>query len=133
MDIQIAKRIDKKSRAAAHFIAEKSDAGPRMVERFDDDILELVAKELLDRALVWFLDLGVVGEQSDGVKSALGLIGLAFGIGMEKLLHRVGRVSPLGQDFLDRSVARAFARKAFAGALEFLRGFLLRTAKLDQP
>ena len=131
--IQVAKRIHEERRAAAHFVAQQSDAGARLVERFDDDVLELVAKELLDRAFVFFLDFGVVGEQADGAESALGSIGLAFGIGVEKFLHGVGRVGALAQNFLDGSVACAFGRKAFPGALEFLTGFLLRAAKLDQP
>ena len=103
-----------------------------MIERLDDHIFELFAHELLDRAFILFLHLGVIGQQSDGMETARLAVASRIGIRVEKLLYGVRRVGALAQNLLDRRVPGAFGRKCFAGQLQLLRGFLLRTAKRDQ-
>jgi hypothetical protein len=59
-DVEAAERIDEESGAAAHFITEKSDAGASGFERFDHDVFELIAEELLDGVFELLFDFGVI-------------------------------------------------------------------------
>ena len=107
---------------------EKGDARPRLIEGFDDNVLELVAKKLLDGAFIFFLYFGVVGQQSNGAETAR----LRIVAGIEKLLDCVGGVGAVAEDFLDRRVSRALRGKRLPGLFELLRRLLLGPAKLDE-
>ena len=71
LNIQIHLRIDKESRAPAHFIAQQRDPGPGVIERFDHDVFQLIPQELLDGTFVFFLYLSVIGQQSDCSEAAV--------------------------------------------------------------
>ena len=67
---EAAGRIDEERGAAADFLTQQRDSGARLIERFDDHVFEFFAEKLLDGGFVFFLHLGVIGEQADGAEAA---------------------------------------------------------------
>ena len=63
--VEGAGRIDEEGGAAADVLAQQRDARAGLIERFDDDVFEFFAEKLLDGGFVFFLDLGVIGEQAE--------------------------------------------------------------------
>ncbi len=69
LQIQLPKRIHEERGAPADLLAQQRDSGARNVERFHDDIFELIAQKLFDGALVLLLDFGVIGKHADGAEA----------------------------------------------------------------
>ncbi len=84
----------------------------------DDDVVELVAKELVDDALVLAVDFEEVGERAYG-SHAVGV--LLVGVGLEDVANRVGGVAVLADEGFERVAAtvegRDFAAQLVAAAL----------------
>src|SRR5262249_57674178 len=100
-EFQVAQRINKEGGPPADLVAQQRNACSRVVERLHHDVFQLLAQELLDGALVFFLYLGVVGEYSDGAEA----VALGFSIRANDLLHSVSGVGPITQDLLERAAA----------------------------
>ena len=58
--------MDEEGGAAGDVGLEQAHAGVGGVPGFDDDVVELVAEELVDDALVLAVDFEEVGERADG-------------------------------------------------------------------
>ncbi len=116
-EAQIAQRVDKERGAAADFIAEQGNASASVVKRFDNDVLEFIAKILFDGRFVLFLDFGIIREDSDGVEA---LAAAAF-IGGEQLLHGIGCVGAVVENLRERFMARANAGERIAQDVCLLR------------
>ena len=97
-----------------------------MVIGFDHDVLEFVAKILLDGRLVLFFDFGIIREHADSVEA---LAATAF-VGGEELLHRVGGVRAVVKNLRERRMARANAGERIAQHIGLLRGGLALLAQL---
>ena len=82
--------------------------GARVVVGFHDDVLELVAKILLDGRLVLLFDFGVIREHADSVKA---LAAAAF-VGGKEFLHRVGGVRAVVQNLRQRGSGAPELRRA---------------------
>ena len=98
--IESAGRIHEEGGASTDIFAEQRDSGAGLIERFDDDVFELFAEKLLDRGFVFFLDFSVIREQAESAETARRRVT----IGVEKLLHGVGRIGAFAQNLLDRGV-----------------------------
>lgn len=118
----MTQRIDEECGATAHLFAQQRDASAGVIESFNDDVFQFVAKELLDGAFVLLLDLGVIGEYANGAKTAR----LAAACSGEQLLHRFGGVGAVIQYLFQRAATRTSGRELFAKSLIAVRGFLLR-------
>ncbi len=68
----------------------------------DDDVVELVAEELVDDALVLAVDFEEVGERADG-GHAVGV--LLVGVGLEDVADGVGGVAVLLDEGFERVAA----------------------------
>ena len=123
--VESASRIHEERRASTYFFAQQRDAGAGLIERFDDDVLELLAEKLLDRGFVFFLDFGVVGEQAEGAEASR----RGVAIRIEELLHGIGRVGALAKNLFDGGVPGALGGQFLAHLLELLAGFLLGLTK----
>ena len=133
LNVRIDLRIDKESRAPTHFVSQQSYSGSRVIERLDHNVFQFVPQELLDSAFVFFLYFGVIGEQSYRSETAVRRRRIIRRIDAEQFLHRVGCVSSIAQNLLDRGTARSFRREAFAGHFKLLSGFALAIPKLHEP
>ena len=87
-----------------------------MVEGFDDDILEFVAQELFDGALVLRFDFGVIGQYADGAK-----IARRRTIGREEFLHGLGGIGVVVEDAFERLPPGAGAGQRLAQAIRSAR------------
>src|SRR5262245_1284709 len=125
-ELQVAQRINKEGGPPADLVAQQRNACSRVVERLHHDVFQLLAQELLDGALVFFLYLGVVGEYSDGAEA----VALGFAIRGNELLHSVSGVGPITQELLERAAAGEGPGERVAGALEAHLGLLLLAAQL---
>src|SRR5208282_4648374 len=125
--VQAGSGVDEECGAAAHLVAQERDAGARLVERLDDDVLELIAQELFHGAFVFFLHFGKVGEQPNGPESARSRVAR-----VEKFLDGVGCVRAVAENLLDRGVARPLRGKRLARLFELLGRLLLRATGLDE-
>ncbi len=71
---------------------EKMHAGVGCVPGFDDDVVEFVAQELVDDALILAIDFEEVGQRANS-GHAVGV--LLVGIGLEDVADRVGGIAVL--------------------------------------
>src|SRR5947208_8890231 len=72
VDLKIFGGVDEEGGAAADFFSEQGNTGAGVIECFDDDVFELVAKILFYGAFVSFWHLGLVGENTDGAEIVTG-------------------------------------------------------------
>ena len=97
---------------------EQVHAGVGGVPGFDDDVVELVAEELVDDALVLAIDFEEVGERADG-GHAVGV--LLVGVGLEDIADGLGGVAVLADEGFERAAAAVeggdFAAQLVAAAL----------------
>ena len=126
LQIQLAQRIHEKCGAAADFIAQHGNARAGHVKSFNDDILQLVAQELLDGVFVFLPDLRIIGEHANGAEAG-GVIAILAR--SKKFLDRVGGVGAVIQDLLDGCAARPSAGERIAGGAGLRGGFLLLVPK----
>ena len=115
--------------AAGYVGLEQMHAGVGGIPALDDDVVQLVAQELVDDALVLAIDFEEVGERAYG-SHAVGV--LLVGVGLEDVADRVGRVAVLADEGFER-VAAAIERRDFAAQLVAaalgLRSLRLRLAR----
>ena len=118
--------VDEEGGAAADVGLQEVHACVGGVPGFDDDVVELVAEELVDDAFVLAVDFEEVGERADSRHT----VGVLFvGIGLEDVADGIGGVAVLvnerferaaaageGRDLAAQLVAAAFGLRLFGAA-----------------
>ena len=94
--------VDEEGGAAGDVGLQEMHACVGGVPALDDDVVELVAEELVDDALVLAVDFEEVGEGADG-GHAVGV--LLVGVGLEDVADGVGGVAVLADEGFERAAA----------------------------
>ncbi|HEY2736608.1 MAG TPA: hypothetical protein VGI70_21560, partial [Polyangiales bacterium] len=115
--VQAAQRIDEERRAPADLFAQQRNSRARVIVRLHDDILELIAKILLDRCFVLLFDFGVVRKHTHRVE----IVAAAALVRRKQFLHRVRRVRAIVQNLRQRRMLCARPRKGIAQHIGLLR------------
>ena len=100
--MRILLAVDEEGGATGDVGGEQTDARVGGVPALDDDVVQLVAQELIDDGLVLAVDFEEVGEGPDG-RERVGCG--AGGVGLEDVLHGIGGVAVLADEALDGAAA----------------------------
>ena len=99
--------------------AQQAQAFVGGVPRLDHDVIQFVAQEVFDHALVARIDFEEIGEHAGGSVSALQRARL------KQAPHRLGGITVLGDDGFERSLLAERGGVFGADGVEMLLGFVL--------
>ena len=105
-------RMHQERRPPIHVAPQQAQAFVGSVPRLHHDVVQFIAQEVFDHALVLRLDLEEVGQHARRSESTLQRSRL------EQPPHRLGRVSMLGDDRFERSLLPQGRRKLGAQAVQ---------------